>query len=137
MKTGSHARRGPSDDIPVRPSSGARRRPVPLPEGHRVGEAIPALFEVVQRGFAPWKKTLAEHWPGIVGPKFRAHLRPGRYEARAGRRLVVFVDHPVFLYEARMELRDLMRRIREAVPGTPIERVDFALDPDRGDAHEE
>lgn len=125
-------KRRPPDGI--WPSSGARRAPPPLDASRKVADLLPRLWEDVCRAAPPWKARLAENWPQIVGPRYAAHLRPGPAEGIRGRTLVVFTDHPVIQFEAERGLRDLLARIRAAVPEVPFDRIVFRSDPGRGGA---
>ena len=113
----------------IRRSSGARRAPTPLPDGHRIGEAIPPMWEIVSRAFQPWKRELTTRWTTIVGEPCASHARPGLMEGPDGRTLIVFVDSSVWQYEIERRLRDLKDRIRKAIPAAPVDRVIFRQDP--------
>ena len=124
-------KRRPPDGI--WPSSGARRSPPPLDVSRRVGDMLPRLWDEVCRAAPPWKAALQQGWPGIVGPRYAGHLRPGPAEGIRGRTLVVFADHPVMQFEAERGLRDLLTRIRAVVPDAPFDRILFRSDPGRAE----
>ncbi len=117
----------PTGDI--RPSSGCRRKPAPVDASQSVQNLLPRLWDEVCKAAPPWKARLLECWPAIVGPEYARHLRPGPSEGIRGRTLTVFADHPVIQFEAERGLRDLVARIRAAVPEAPIDRVLFRPDP--------
>ena len=114
--------------VRIWPSPGRRRAPPPM-ASVRVGAAVPPMYELLKNAFAPWRTQLVEQWPQIVGPKFAARLRPGRMEGYDKRTLSVFAQNSLWLSEASRELRDLLARIKKAVPDAPINRVIFNLDP--------
>lgn len=113
----------------VDPSPGAWPRFRPLPDGHCVGaDVLPLMKTLERRILAGWKSALVARWPELVGPKFEPHLRPGRFDARAGH-LAVYANHPMYRFEATRELRDLAERIRQTVPKSPVRTVSFESEP--------
>jgi hypothetical protein len=108
----------------IRPSSGAWRKPAPLPDGRLAGGYIPELVARIARASAPWMDDLQDRWAEVLGPQFASHCRFGRYVATR-RMLVIYVDTPVVQFEAARALRDLDRRIRAVVPAAPSLTVRF------------
>ena len=114
-----------ANDPGIRPSSGARKIPRPLPDGRRVGEHVPELMALVQRAMSGgWREELSKCWPELVGPKFASHLSPDRFDSQTGLLLVV-ADHPIFQFEAVRELTRLAEHIRAKCPSSPVRRVRF------------
>ncbi len=75
------------------------------------------------------RAELGRRWAEIVGPRLAARLSPG--PTVEGRRLRVWADHSVALYEARATLRNLVERVRAAIPESPWTEVEFRLSQER------
>lgn len=108
----------------IRASSGAWRKPSPVPDGRRAGAYIPELVVRIARSSAPWMDEVRDQWAELLGPRFAPHCRFGRYVA-SRRMLVVYVDNPVVHFDAARVLRDLGGRIQSAIPAAPNMAVRF------------
>lgn len=120
----------------IRPSSGARQMPV-LDSARPVADFIETVIQDIAQRLpssqsgpeTDLRSELEREWPDLVGPRFASLLRPGPTFVRATGTLIVWAKHPVALFEARLQLRDLAARIRRRWPAAPWTSVQFRLEP--------
>jgi predicted nucleic acid-binding Zn ribbon protein len=88
-------------------------------------EVIRNVFEGLSRGREGQEATLFEEWPRWIGKKASLHTKPVRI--RDGQ-LLVYVDHPTWVYELRQQKRDaLMKKIDRELGKGVVEKIDFKL----------
>ncbi len=129
-------RKNTLDDVPVRPSSGARRLP-PRDPAQPMSEVIEKVLEDLAQRMPPPESPevaivrahLERAWAELVGPRFAERLRPGPTAVHAPATLIVWAKHSIALFEAQRQLRDLARRIRQRWPAAPWASVQFRLEP--------
>ncbi|MCX7818260.1 MAG: DUF721 domain-containing protein [Kiritimatiellae bacterium] len=124
-----------SEQVRIRPSSGARRPPPPLRSAQPIGKIVEqVVLDIAQRlpresAEGDVRCRLLREWPQLVGSRLAGLLRPGPSSAATPATLVVWARNPVAMSEAARQLRDLAERIRSRLPDAPWRRVQFRLEP--------
>jgi predicted nucleic acid-binding Zn ribbon protein len=99
-----------------------------LADAVAIGSALPPLLQKLGLDGRQWLTRLAAEWPSVVGPAVARHTRPGRME---GDRLVVFVDHSVWLNElARYGKAAMLSNLQRSAGADRIKTLTLELDPD-------
>ena len=95
-----------------------------LPLGALVSEALKGMklddhAQVAQ---------IAAAWPELVGPQLAANTRPAHIENKL---LVVFVSHPMWLFELRgAPAAEILARLPARFGKNEIKNIRWAIDPD-------
>jgi len=96
----------------------------------KLGDVIPALMKKFGMEEAHWINTLNEEWPDLVGPAVAAHTRPGEL---SNKRLTVYVDSSVWLYELSQTARgSMLENLANRYGPGMIRDIRFQLDPGSG-----
>jgi predicted nucleic acid-binding Zn ribbon protein len=66
---------------------------------------------------------LLDEWADVVGPDIAARARPTRIEHKV---LYVHVDHGAWMQELHFIEKDLIRKLRERVPGVALDKIRFS-----------
>jgi len=105
--------------------SADRRRPAPPDTGPRhVGRSMAEVLGRMGASLPPSTMELIfSRWDEVVGEELAGHVRPVRV---ADGVLLIGVDHAAWATRARMESRDVLRRLR-LLGDTAIERIDVVV----------
>ncbi|WP_201774634.1 DUF721 domain-containing protein [Kiritimatiella glycovorans] len=107
----------------------APRPPEPLRHTKRVDEVLAPVLGGMGLEDAFRVSRLHEDWAEIAGRPVADHTRPGRLE---GDRLVVYVDHPMWMSElSRFGKGPLLEKVRRYVNDGSVQDLVLKIDPGR------
>ncbi len=88
------------------------------------GQVLKGVFERLDSGRQKKESPLFDCWPKWIGKKAAEHSRPVRVK---GGCLLVYVDHPTWLYELNQKKITLMHKIRRELGSGVVTRVHYRL----------
>jgi len=88
----------------------------------RIGDVLPAVLRSLGLEQRFREQKLVAAWPSVAGDEIAARTHAEKLEHGV---LYVFVDHGAWMQELHFIEKDLVRRLRERVPGVTLERIRF------------
>jgi len=89
----------------------------------RIGDHLPTVLRSLGLEQRFKEQRLIAQWPTVVGPDIAARTSARRIE---GGVLYVHVDHGAWMQELHFIEKELVRKLRGAVPGVSIKRIRFS-----------
>ena len=89
----------------------------------RIGDFLPSVLKSLGLEQRFKEQQLIARWPTVVGPDIAARSSARRIE---GGVLYVHVDHGAWMQELHFIEKDLLRKLRSAVPGVPLKQIRFS-----------